>query len=212
MRRIRKYSASFLFAGIIVLFYFCISYAENKTEESKPQEPQVRERYDEIKKKQNKDYKTGVYNDNKKDYVKNWINEDINYHKRVIKLKSDYLSWAKEQISKKEEVNFYDYESLNNLTDAEKKILLEYHNSLFGNKKDKKSNLTKNVNISKNKKVKQVKTEDKRENRLEQKDISIKDESTAKESENFSSMYSFLFLGIFSIIAVAFAFIYFRKK
>lgn len=195
-----------------LLSYHSASLSEDNTIEKNPKDQKVTERYDEIKKKQNKDYKTGAFDDNKKDYVKKWINEDINYHKRVIKLKSDYLSWAKEKISKNNEVNYYEYEPLKDLSEAEKKILLEYHNSLFKNKKENKANIKKKVLADRNKNIAPVKSIDKKDASTGQKDIAKTDDSIIKKEEDTISNYIYVLYGIISLVIIVFAFVFFKKR
>lgn len=214
MKIIGNYLLTVLCSGIIFLlsFYNFASFAEDNTIEKKPQDQKVTERYDEIKKKQNKDYKTGAYDDNKKDYVKKWISDDINYHKRVIKLKSDYLSWAKEKISKNNEVNYYEYEPLKDLSEAEKKILLEYHNSLFKSKKDNKVNMKKKVVVDRNKNIAPLKLTDKKDSSLERKDIVTSDSEIYKKNDDANSIYIYLLYGVVTVIIIVFAFMFFKKR
>lgn len=214
MKIIGNYLLTVLCSGIIFLlsFYNFASFAEDNTIEKKSQDQKVTERYDEIKKKQNKDYKTGVYDDNKKDYVKKWISDDINYHKRVIKLKSDYLSWAKEKISKNNEVNYYEYEPLKDLSEAEKKILLEYHNSLFKSKKDKKVNMKKKVYVDRNKNIDPLKLTDKKDSSLERKDIVTSDSEIYKKNGGADSIYIYLLYGVVTVIIIVFVFMFFKKR
>jgi hypothetical protein len=93
----------------------------------------VDESYETIKESHKNEYKSGVYKDTKKDYVRGWINQDINYQKTVNKLISDYRNWAGGRIQRKEEVNYDEYISLKKYTDAEKSILLDYHNRHYKN-------------------------------------------------------------------------------
>jgi hypothetical protein len=154
MRQIKKH---FIITVIISIILFTINNVfalNNEEEESKRQY----QRYDEIRREHNKDYQKGVYKDEKKDYVKKWIDDDINYQKRVIKLKSDYRAWAAEKRSAGREVIFKEYEPLENLTAAEKEILLEYHNNLFKSKD--KENANKSAESKKGKKIKPKKVQD----------------------------------------------------
>lgn len=214
MKIIGNYPLTVLCSGIIFLlsFYYSASFAEDNTIEKQPQDQKVTERYDEIKKKQNKDYKTGAYDDNKKDYVKKWISDDINYHKRVIKLKNDYLTWAKDRVSNNNEVIFYKYEPLKDISDAEKKILLEYHNSLFKSKKDKKVNMKKKVLVDRNKNIAPIKSTDKKDAVVEQKDIAKTDNSIIKKEEYTVSNNIYVLYGIISIVIIVFVFIFFKKR
>ncbi len=148
MRQNIKYYISIIKIIFIILYTFNASFALNN-EETEPQKQY--QKYEDIKKEHNKDFKKGVYKDEKKDYVKKWISEDINYQKRIIKLKSDYRAWANERQSAGKEVIFKEYEPLKSLTAAEKEILLEYHNKLFKSKD--KVNADKTVE---NKKIKKL--------------------------------------------------------
>jgi hypothetical protein len=134
-----------LLNSIIIIFFFSvISFAQNA--DNKQTEDQYKlKRYDDIKKNKDKEYKKGAYNDEKKDVVNNWIGEDINYQKRVIKLKSDYRAWAEKKISAKEDVIFKDYEPLKTLSRNEKQVLQEYHNKLFGKEVKKTSGNRKTI-------------------------------------------------------------------
>ena len=129
MRKIYLFITLFI-ATLIILPYYTeyIILAEDQTS---IQENPVIDNLNTIKKKHDNDYNSGIYNNNKKDYVKGWIDEDIDYHKKVIKLKSDYREWALNKISKGETVNFNEYISLKSYSKTEKEILLDYHNKHF---------------------------------------------------------------------------------
>ncbi|MBN2403194.1 MAG: hypothetical protein JXN64_12440 [Spirochaetes bacterium] len=139
----------------MLVFFFNSGYALD--EESKEPDRQY-QHYEDIKRKQNRDYKKGVYKDEKKDYVNKWISEDINYQKRVIKLKSDYVAWANERQAAGKEIIFREYEPLKNFTAAEKEILWEYHNRFYKTKGKEKKGADKIVEVKKLKKIKTKKT------------------------------------------------------
>jgi hypothetical protein len=152
MLHIIKHFTAIIKVSFIILYIFYPAFALNNQEESEPQKQY--QKYEDIKKEHNKDFKKGVYKDEKKDYVNKWISEDINYQKRVIKLKSDYRAWANERQTAGKEIIFNKYEPLKNLTAAEKEILLEYHNRLF--KSNDKEKVKVNI-AAENKKAQNIK-------------------------------------------------------
>lgn len=135
---------------ILFLFFSCTLFAA-ESEQNNTEKQYKLQRYEDIKKEQKKEYKKGVYNDEKKDYVNDWIGKDINYQKKVIKLKKEYREWAADKISKKQEVRFRDYEPLKSMTRVEKQILYEYHCLLF--KDEKKQKRIKRKRTAKKKKT-----------------------------------------------------------
>jgi hypothetical protein len=136
MKRFVKYYLILVNSFVLMFSFSVIVFAQNTGDKQNEEQYKLRQ-FEEIKKTKDKEFKKGAYNDEKKDVVNNWIGEDINYQKRVIKLKSDYRAWAEKKVSAKEEVIFTDYEPLKNLTRVEKQVLQEYHNKLFG--KDSKN-------------------------------------------------------------------------
>ncbi len=174
------------------------------------------QRYEDIKKEHNKDFKKGAYKDGKKDYVKKWIDEDISYQKRVIKLKSDYREWAIERQSAGKEVIFMEYEPVKNLTTAEKEILLEYHNNFFKSKDRGGFKKTAEVKKTVRKKPKKLdqksvagplkKSEEKKQDEVLQQ-IETQTASTAEgnKSENTevgSSIYMYMILGFALLLII----------
>jgi hypothetical protein len=215
MRQLNKYFISILILSIII-FIFNTSFALNN-EETEPQKQY--QKYEDIKKEHSKDFNKGVYKDEKKDYVKKWISEDINYQKRIIKLKSDYLAWANERQSAGKEVIFKEYEPLKSLTAAEKEILSEYHNKHFKskdkvnlNKTDENKNNKKIIPKKPNKlKIIVNKINESSEERLikpdlKEKDILAKSVPSPESADNFkigSDMYIYIILGIALLIIIA---------
>ena len=129
---------------IIIISYILCFFIPLSASENQDENQYKLQRYEEIKREQKREYKKGVYNDTKKDYVNHWIGNDINYQKKAIKLKKEYREWATDKISKKQEVRFKDYEPLKKMTRVEKQILYEYHTILFKNNIKQKSAPKKN--------------------------------------------------------------------
>jgi hypothetical protein len=209
MRPVNKYIIGIF---LISFFYNTVSAINNEEEPQKQYQ-----RYEEIKKEHNKDFQKGVYNDEKKDYVKKWIDDDINYQKRIIKLKSDYRAWAMERQSAGREVIFKEYEPLKSLTAAERETLQEYHNNLF--KINEKENANKSAAVKnagkikpKNKEQKAVavqkkkSSEKKQDDALKKKEISAEiavcQESTGKD-EVGNSIYFYMIIGFASLLIIA---------
>ena len=129
-----------IFIIMIYSFFSCVAFAEDSGETEA--QKQYR-RYEDIQKKHDRDFKKGLYNDEKKDYLNKSLSEDIDYQKRIIKLKSDYRTWGIERQKSGKAVIFNEYEPLKNISTAEKGILLEYHNKIFGNSSNlRKKNTT----------------------------------------------------------------------
>jgi hypothetical protein len=215
MRQNIKYYIFIINIIFIILYSFNASFALNN-EETEPQKQY--QKYEDIKKEHNKDFNKGVYKDEKKDYVKKWISEDINYQKRIIKLKSDYREWATERQSAGKEVIFKEYEPLKSITAAEKEILLEYHNKLFKSKD--KVNMDKTVENKKHKKImpkkpnKQkiiVNKDESSEKKLVKLDLkekgisaeSVSDPEIADNVEIGSNLYIYIILGFALLLIIA---------
>jgi hypothetical protein len=197
----------------LISLSFNTVFAVNNEEEPQKQY----QRYEEIKKEHNKDFQKGVYNDEKKDYVKKWIDDDINYQKRIIKLKSDYRAWAMERQSQNKEVVFREYEPLKSLTAAERDTLLEYHNNLFKSKEKDvagKSDALKNSGkINPKKKDQKAVAGLKEKSSGKNQDFAQKKKEFSAESaisretsgnvEVGSSIYIYLIIGFASLLIVA---------
>ncbi|MFH0975360.1 MAG: hypothetical protein V1874_06220 [Spirochaetota bacterium] len=209
MRRIRKY-LTLLF---IILLYFNNQLSADNEDNGEPQKQY--KHYEDIKRKQNQDFKKGIYKDEKKDYVKKWISEDINYQKRVIQLKNDYLTWAKQRINAGKEVKFNEYEGLKNLSKTEKEVLWEYHNSHFKSKEKSKSGVTSNAERRKTEKIKQKKPEGKIETIVNKEDkliTAVAAGSGSAEIENRPDIYLYIVIGaVFLIITGACAYLILHK-
>jgi hypothetical protein len=197
----------------IILLYFNNSLRADNEDNGEPQKQY--KHYEDIKRKQNQDFKKGIYKDEKKDYVNKWISEDINYQKRVIQLKSEYLTWAKQRISAGKEVKFNEYEGLKSLTAAEKEVLWEYHNSHFKSKGKSKAGLASSAGRKKTEKIKPKKSEAKAESIVNKEDKSITTEaasSVTAEIENKPDIYLYVVIGaVFLIIAGACAYLLLHK-
>ncbi len=198
---------------IIIIFYFSLTSFAQETGDKQAEEQYKLRRYEEIKKNKEKEYNKGVYNDDKKDYVNNWIGEDINYQKRVIKLKRDYRVWAEGKISRKEEVIFMDYEPLRTLTRVEKQILLEYHNKLLGKDEKKIPTYEKKGEKKKIKKKNIIKKPADEAPVMMQQITAFQPDniSTAENTEN-RHFILYLLLGIGGFLVIAGTSILFYKK
>ncbi|MBN2040920.1 MAG: hypothetical protein JW864_12825 [Spirochaetes bacterium] len=200
----------FLNKIFIVSGIFCLSFSLRAAEEKSTKEEYKLQQYEEIKKEQKKEFKRGVYKSTKKDYVNDWIGKDINYQKKVIKLKKDYRDWVIDKIKNKQSVRFKDYEPLKLMTRVEKQILSEYHNMLFEKQKQQKP-----VNRRK-KRIKQTQPEkkpaEKNNNtsiKTDNKIQAIPEEIPADNAEN--EYFYYILLGIAGILIIISAIFLIKK-